>query len=184
MTTITTTCAGCGRSLAIPERYLGRDLKCPDCGHPVRVASPDAAPPPPPELPLSASVFPDPAPPGPGPVSTAESEGFEPPWPGDTPLAPGAVYWRVKRVGALSAATVSAVVYALLGLLLGIGVALASLFAPAVAVPFVRGPLLGALAVVTLPVAYAAIGFVLGLAGAAVYNLAARLAGGIKLLLE
>lgn len=183
MTTITTTCAGCGRTLAIPERYLGRDLKCPDCGHPLRVAAPEA-PPVPPEPPFSAPVFPDPAPPGTGPVPTTPFEEFDAPLPGDTPLPTAAVYWRVKRVGPLSAATVSAVVYALFGLLVGIGVAIASLVAPVAAIPFLRGPLLGAVAVVALPVAYAAIGFVLGLVGAAVYNLAARLAGGITLLLE
>jgi hypothetical protein len=182
MTTITTTCAGCGRTLAIPERYLGRDLKCPDCGHPLRVAAPEAAPPAPPEPPFSAPVFPDPAPPGPVPMTPFEE--LDAPPPGDTPLPTAAVYWRVKRVGALSAATVSAVVYALLGLLVGIGVAIASLVAPVAAIPFLRGPLLGAVAIVALPLAYAAIGFLLGLAGAAAYNLAARLAGGIKLLLE
>jgi len=184
MTTITTTCAGCGRTLAIPERYLGRDLKCPDCGHPLRVAAPEATPPAPPEPPFSAPVFPEPAPPGPGPIPTTPFEEFDAPLPGDTPLPTAAVYWRVKRVGALSAATVSAIVYALFGLLVGVGVAIASLVAPVAAIPFLRGPLLGAVAVVALPVAYAAIGFVLGLAGAAVYNLAARLAGGITLLLE
>ncbi len=184
MTTITTTCAGCGRTLAIPERYLGRDLKCPDCGHPVHVAAPEAAPPAPPELPLSAAVFPDSALPGTAPFSKEAFEEFDAPLPGDAPLPTAAVYWRVRRVGALSAATVSAVVYALFGLLVGIGVAIASLVAPFAAIPFLRGPLLGVAAVVALPVAYAAIGFVLGLVGAAVYNLAARLAGGITLLLE
>ncbi|HQT93041.1 MAG: hypothetical protein B7Z68_05980 [Acidobacteria bacterium 21-70-11] len=184
MTTITTTCAGCGRTLAIPERYQGRDLKCPDCGHPLRVAAPETAPPAPPEPPSSAPVFPDPAPPGPGPIPTTPFDELDAPLPEDTALPTTAVYWRVKRVGALSAATVSAVVYALLGLLVGIGVAVASLVTPVAAIPFLRGPLLGAVAVIALPVAYAAIGFLLGLAGAAVYNLAARLTGGIKLLLE
>ncbi len=183
MTTITTTCAGCGRTLAIPERYLGRELKCPDCGHQLRVAAPEA-PPVPPEPPASVPAFSDPAQPGTGPVPTTPFEEFDAPPSGDTPLPTAAVYWRVKRVGLLSAATVSAVVYALFGLLIGIGVAIASLVAPVAAIPFLRGPLLGAVAVVALPVAYAAIGFALGLVGAAVYNLAARLAGGITLLLE
>ncbi len=184
MTTITITCAGCGRTLAVPERYLGRDLKCPDCGHPLRVAAPEPTPPAPPEPLFSAPVFPDPAPSEPGPVPTTPFEELDAPLSGDTPLPTAAVYWRVRRVGALSAATVSAVVYAMFGLLVGIGVAVASLVAPGAAIPFLRGPLLGAAAIVALPVAYAAIGFLLGLVGAAVYNLAARLAGGIKLLLE
>lgn len=184
MTTITTTCEGCGRTLAIPERYQGRDLKCPDCGHPLLVARPEAAPPPVPEAAAPAPALPAPAPPLSGALSTTPFEEPDPPLPGDAALPTAAVYWRVRRVGVLSAATVSAVVYALLGLLVGLGVAVASFFVPAAAMPFLRGPLMGALAIITLPVAYAAIGFVLGLAGAAVYNLAARLAGGIKLLLE
>jgi hypothetical protein len=182
MTTITTTCAGCGRTLAIPERYQGRDLKCPDCGHPLHVAPPEAAPPAQPEPPAPAPVFRDPTPPG--PLATTPFEELDAPPPDPSPLPTAAVYWRVRRVGALSAAAVLAVVYAMLGLLVGIAVAAASFLAPATPIPFLRGPLLGALAIVALPVAYAAIGFVLGLVGAAAYNLAARLVGGIRLLLE
>ncbi len=184
MTTITTTCASCGRALAIPERYLDRDLKCPDCGHPVRVASAGAAPSRAPEPIASAPVFPDSAVPGPGALAAPPFED-----PAAAPLEDGAlptaaVYWRVRRIGALSAAATSAVIYALLGLFLGLMVAAVSLVSPVVAIPFLRGRILGALAVVVLPLAYAAIGFVAGLVGAAVYNLAARLVGGIKLVLE
>jgi hypothetical protein len=119
-----------------------------------------------------------------GSFPTAPFAELDAPPAGDTLLPTAAVYWRVKRVGVLSAATMSAVVYAVLGLLIGLAVTGISLLSPAVAVPFVHSPLLGALAMITLPVVYGAIGFVVGLAGAAVYNLAARLAGGIKLLLE
>ena len=183
MATITTTCEGCGRTLAIPERYQGRELKCPDCGRPFRAAAPEAPPALPAEPAFAASVSPDPAGLGPEPFPTAPPESPDAP-PSGEPGPPAAVYWRVRRVGALSAAAMSAVVYALLGVLVGLGVAVASVLAPSAAVPFLRGPLLGVLAVVTLPLVYAGIGFVLGLVGAAVYNLAARFVGGVKLLLE
>ncbi len=183
MTTITTTCAGCGRTLAIPERYLGRDLKCPDCGRPFRVAPPEP-PPPEPEPPAPAPVFPEPSAPGPGEPGAPPFEEALATAPSDGAVPTGTVYWRVRRVGVLSAAATSAVIHASFGLLLGVIVAVVSLVLPGTAVPFLRGRVLGVLAVVALPLVYGVVGFVAGALGAAVYNLAARLAGGIKLALE
>jgi DNA-directed RNA polymerase subunit RPC12/RpoP len=185
MTTITTTCAGCGRTLAIPERYQGRELKCPDCGHPLLVPRPEAtAPPAPgPEVQGGAPTAPDPAPTRPISFTSTPFEEPDAPLSGDAAL-PAAVYWQVKRVGVLSVAVVSAIIYGLLGLLVGLAVAVASFVAPVAPIPVLRGPFLGVAAVVVLPLVYAALGFVVGLLTATVYNAAARLVGGIKLLLE
>jgi len=196
MTTITTTCAGCGRPLAVPERYQGRDLKCPACGRSFRVESvppsPAVAPPepvpapaalvprapaapPPPAAPPAAPV-PAPEPFGEMPAPAAESAPAE-------ALATAPVFWRVRRIGVLSTGLMAAAIYAVLGLLVGLAVALAMVF-PAAALKPLRGPFAGALAVVVLPVLYAAIGFVAGVTVAAVYNLAARWIGGIRILLD
>ena len=187
MTTISTTCEGCGRPLAVPERYQGRDLKCPSCGRPFRV-DPVRAAPTAPTAP-DVEVFPsgaEPAPPAapfgepvspaapPAPAAAADASYVE----------ATAVYWRVRSIGVLSLAAMSALLHAALGLLLGLAVAAASLTPAARALPFVRGPLIGALAVLLLPPVYAAIGFVAGALTAFVYNLAAKVAGGVRLLLE
>jgi DNA-directed RNA polymerase subunit RPC12/RpoP len=196
MTTITSTCEGCGRQLAVPERYQGRELKCPECGHPFLAVPKPSAPPPPAE-----AAHPEPAPappPADRPPAGRAAEPFaelftatpEEPAPAregaEAPaeVAVGPVYWRLRRVGVLSAAIVSGVAYAVLGLALGLVVAVASTFLPAPAIPIVSTKLVGALAVVVFPLLYGAIGFLAGLLGALLYNLAARLAGGVRLLLE
>ncbi len=202
MTTITTTCEGCGRQLTVPERYQGRDLKCPSCGRPFRAeaarpepqpATPDApaAVPPvaPPVVPpvttpsFDASPFEEPPAPAPLPPPTQP----EPPEPAAAPDATGgaaAVYWRVKRIEVLSLALLSALLHGVLGLLVGVAVAIASLTPAAQALPFPHGPLVALLAVLLLPLVYAAIGFLAGALSAVVYNLGARLTGGVSLLLE
>jgi hypothetical protein len=196
MTTITTTCAGCGRALAIPERYQGRDLKCPGCGHSFRVEPP--APPAPEPAPASVPTpvpAPTVAPPnvarpeaeGPfGDLFTASADGSAAPTrEADTAaLGTAPVYWRLTRLGALSTGLVSAVIHALLGLLVGVAVFFASLFLPAPAIPLVGGRLAGGLAIVALPALYGVAGFLAGALVALVYNLTARLVGGVKVLLE
>jgi len=186
MTTITSTCAGCGRQLTVPDRYQGRDLKCPTCGRSFRVEAPHSEPvlpqasPPPPEitqtLPFASAPFEEPPAPaqGSGDAGVSHTEVGE----GTT------VYWRVKRIGVLSLAALSALVHAVLGLLIGLAVAVASFTPAGNAIPLLPGPLVGALAIVLVPLAYGAMGFVLGAVMAAVYNLAARLVGGVTLLLE
>lgn len=187
MTTMSTTCGGCGRQLSLPERYLGRDLKCPSCGHPFRVEPPRATPTPaaaeperevfaaaPPSGPPSAP-FGEPARPEPVPALA----------PGDAaPVEASAVYWRVRRVDVLSLAAMSAAFNAALGLVFGLMLALVSVTAAARVLPFLHGPLIGVVAVLVLPPAYAAIGFVAGAVAALVYNLAAKLTGGVRVLLE
>jgi len=192
MGTINVTCTQCGRQLAVPERYQGRDLKCPSCGHPFRAEPPPVVTAPSPEPAPKTEVFPEVTPPiSPTPSAapfgepaTAEPKPESPPAAETGFVEATAVYWRVRRIDVLSLAALSALLNAVLGLLVGVVIAVA-LFTPASqAIPFLHGPLLGILAVVILPLAYAAIGFVAGALTAAVYNLAARLVGGVRLLLE
>ncbi len=193
MTTITTTCTGCGRQLAVPERYRGRDLKCPSCGRPFRLEPPEPAPPAETVPPASAEVFPEPAaatqapaavpfgePPAAAPQPAPEPE----PGPEGVPVEAGAVFWRVQRIGVLSLALLSAVLHGALGLLVGIAVAIAASSPAGRAIPFLNGPVLGVLAVLVLPFVYGAVGFVAGALTAAVYNFGARLLGGVRILLE
>jgi hypothetical protein len=192
MTTITTTCAGCGRQLAVPERYQGRELKCPGCGHSFRLDPPAPAPvprlqPPPPTPPRAAPPAPQETA-GPfGDLFTVPPGTDQAP-PGDADTAAtvqtGPVYWRLKRLGVVSTGLVSGVIYAALGLLVGIAVAVASVFLPGPAIPFVRGRLVGGLAIVVFPLLYGVAGFVIGALTALLYNVTARLVGGVKLLLE
>ncbi len=92
----------------------------------------------------------------------------------------------LMRVGPLSAAKLSGGLYLMLGLVIGIIVALVSVVGSAIvprselAVPF-AGALFGVGAVVIFPLLYGAIGFLGGLLMAALYNLAARFAGGVEL---
>ena len=196
MTTITTTCTGCRHQLAVPERYQGRDLKCPSCGHPFRVDPLQAAPAPLPESSLApgarTEVLPESAPASP-PTPLAAPFG-EPAASAQQPASAAGVeaafveantvYWRVQRIGVLSLAALSALLHAVVGLAIGIVVAFVSFTPAAQAVPFLKGPLLGVLAVVLLPLAYGAIGFVAGTLTAVVYNLGAGLIGGVRVLLE
>ncbi len=196
MTTITTTCTGCGRTLAVPERYQGRDLKCPGCGHSFRLERP--APPPAEPAPAPAAVA---APPPPaaaaqaartdagapfGDLFTVQAEaGAASPAAGEVAaVASGPVYWRLARLGVLSTAIVSAVLHALLGLVVGVAVFVASLFLPAPAIPLVGRTLAGGLAIVALPALYGVVGFLAGALLSFVYNLTAGLVGGVRVLLE
>ncbi len=187
MTAITTTCAGCGRTHTIPDRYLGRELKCPGCGHPLTLDAPPPAPAAATEAPVApaetpGTVFPEasPAPTPPAlPVAPAETVPAA-----DEGVATAAVYWRVRRLGILSTAAVSAVLHGLLGVLAGIAIAVVSLAGLRNPVPFPFGPLAGVAALIAVPVVYAVGGFVLGAVLAAVYNLTARLTGGVKVQLE
>jgi predicted RNA-binding Zn-ribbon protein involved in translation (DUF1610 family) len=199
MTTITTTCAGCGRQLAVPERYLGRDLKCPDCGHPFRFEAPASRTSLPAQAPTPAESQPSPAPqqtpPSPPPEAagpfadlfTAPEKETQPSAEeaeGPATMESGPVYWRLKRLGVLSAALVAAGIYGALGLVVGIVVAVASVFLPAPAIPLVRGRLVGGLAIVVFPLLYGAAGFAAGALTALLYNLTARFLGGVRVLLE
>jgi hypothetical protein len=185
MTTLTTTCKGCGRQLAVPERYQGRDLKCPSCGRafhvePAAPARPESSPPTTARALGEEAPVPSVLPPAPFAEQSVAGE-----QPGESTVVETAtVYWQLKNFGVLSTGFIGAVVNAFLGLIAGVVVAIIS-FTPAwIALPFVRGPLTGVLAIVVLPLVYGAIGFASGVVLAVLYNLAARLVGGVKLLLE
>lgn len=185
MATFAHTCAGCGKQLAIPERYVGRNLKCPACGAPFRVATPEpaAAPPPPPvstEEPFPVAPVPVTAPlPASDEQPAVAVEAEAPP----EVSASGAVYWRLRRIGVLSAALVSAVTNAVLGLVIALVIALAAGFLAKLA-PTLHLPFRGGATLIVFPLAYGAIGFVAGALGAALYNLASLLTGGLKIHLE
>jgi len=91
----------------------------------------------------------------------------------------------VTRIGVLSVARVLAVVYAFLGLLIGGIVSLFAIVGGAMgAASGDRGGLaamfFGAGAVIVLPILYGCIGFVGGLITAPIYNLVAKIAGGVE----
>lgn len=96
----------------------------------------------------------------------------------------------LKRVGVLSAAKISGVMYAAIGLL--IGGAMAALFSiiPTAAptgesnMPAWLGMMFGVGSLVFMPIFYGVLGFVMGGVGALIYNLFAGMVGGIELDLE
>lgn len=94
----------------------------------------------------------------------------------------------IKEVGAMSLAKVAAVLYAGIGVIIG---ALFSLFAMAGAATWASqadapggamfGVLFGIGAIVVLPICYGLFGFVATLVGAALFNVAARMTGGVRI---
>lgn len=102
----------------------------------------------------------------------------------------------VKRIGVLSLGKVLGTIYGTLGLIFGLifslvsllGIAFGAVMDQAGGSGALMGTMFGALfglgAVVVLPILYGAMGFVLGLLVAAVYNFAARAIGGLELEVE
>lgn len=98
----------------------------------------------------------------------------------------------LKSIGVLSCGKVLGVLYALLGLLIGLPIALFSLIGAIVGMGspqsgsdgLIFGTLFGVGAVIFLPIFYGIIGFVGGLISAFLYNLIARLVGGVELEVE
>lgn len=90
----------------------------------------------------------------------------------------------VKRIGPLSLAKISGMLYGLMGLIIGAFISLFSVvggaFAPGKDAGVV-GMLFGAAAIVILPIFYGLLGFVMSLIGAALYNLVAGWVGGVEL---
>ncbi len=90
----------------------------------------------------------------------------------------------VKRIGPLSFAKISGMLYGLMGLFFGALISLFSIvggaLAPAKDSGF-GGMIFGAAAVVILPIFYGVLGFVMSLIGAALYNLIAGWVGGVEL---
>ena len=88
----------------------------------------------------------------------------------------------INRIGALSLAKLAATLYAALGLLIGAIVSLAALAGAFGAEPTSGFPgiLIGISAIVTLPIIYGCLGFVVSLVGATLYNVLARIVGGVE----
>jgi len=93
---------------------------------------------------------------------------------------------KVRRIGPLSLAKVSATLYGLIGLLIGGVVSLVSVVGGAMAGNDAGplGMLFGVAAVILLPIFYGCIGFVTSLIGATLYNVVAGWVGGIELEVE
>ena len=93
----------------------------------------------------------------------------------------------VKSVGVISVAKMYAAISGSMGLLFGIGIALASMVGAGLAdgdeMSFL-GPIFGVGAAIAFPIFYACLGFVAGASGAALYNLFAAMVGGVRLDLE
>ena len=90
----------------------------------------------------------------------------------------------IRRIGPLSAAKISGLLYALMGIVLG---AFISIFAVVGAMPKddgLAGLMFGMGAIIALPIFYGILGFVMTLIAAALYNLVARLIGGIEIDLQ
>jgi hypothetical protein len=93
----------------------------------------------------------------------------------------------INRIGVLSLAKMLAIVYAFLGLLFGGIVSLFALLGAAVGGASgrdsggVAGMLFGIGAVIILPVFYGCLGFIGGLITAPIYNLAAKVVGGLEI---
>lgn len=101
---------------------------------------------------------------------------------------------RLKRLGVLSVALTAAAVYVVLGFLIGIFFAMISTISGgfaamannegAGAMPPFFGLIFGVGAILVLPVFYGILGFVGGVLTAAIYNLMAKVTGGIEMTLE
>jgi hypothetical protein len=92
----------------------------------------------------------------------------------------------VRRVGPLSVAKISGVLYAIFGLIGGAFISLFSVVGSAFAPDNagLPGMLFGIGAIILLPIVYGLLGFIFSLIGAALYNLIAGWVGGIELDLQ
>jgi hypothetical protein len=97
--------------------------------------------------------------------------------------------FKLKKIRPLSLAKVSTIALAIFGLIMGIFYALlgniiSKLPAEALAqagISSEMGFLFGPVAIIILPIVYAIMGFITGLIGAWIYNLAAKWVGGIEI---
>ncbi len=92
----------------------------------------------------------------------------------------------IRKIGPLSCAKVSGVLYALMGLILGAIFSLISLGTAAAGLDSEGGLgfLFGAAAIIILPIFYGILGFIGGAIGAWLYNLIAGWIGGIEVEFE
>ncbi len=93
----------------------------------------------------------------------------------------------IKRVGPVSCAKIAAILYALIGIVIGIAVSLISMagaFGSNLSSYSGLAAVVGGGAIVAFPIFYAVLGFVGALIAAGLYNLAAGLLGGIQIDVE
>jgi len=92
----------------------------------------------------------------------------------------------INRVGPLSVAKLAGMLYAILGLIFGAIISLIALAGGMAANPdepgaATVGAIFGAGAVIVLPILYGCLGFVMTLLMAALYNMIARIVGGVQI---
>jgi len=96
----------------------------------------------------------------------------------------------IARIGPFSLAKIAAALYGVLGFAIGLLFSLVAITTGFLAHPSgslgggISTLLFGGFAVITMPIAYGAFGFVAGLFSAFLYNLCARLFGGIEIELK
>ncbi len=96
---------------------------------------------------------------------------------------------KLKRIGILSAAKVGALLYAGIGLIVGVFMSFFSMIGLFAAghggeFPSFLAPFLGLGAVIMMPIFYGIMGFIVGAIGSALYDGIAMLTGGLELELE
>ena len=92
----------------------------------------------------------------------------------------------IKRVGALSFAKVAAVLYAGVGLLIGVCFALLGMvglssLGSSSGAPSFLAPIFGVGAIIILPIFYGVLGFIGTLIAATLFNVAAGMTGGVEI---
>ncbi|HPC83719.1 MAG TPA: hypothetical protein P5234_09925 [Thermoanaerobaculaceae bacterium] len=178
MANLTHTCGACGKQLTVPDRYLGRNLKCPHCGAGFRLEAP--APPPEPVRPAPAAP--------PEPFAAPAPRSVPPPPEEPQFTAEPGVRFVVKRIDVLSAAKVSAAIHGLLGFAFGVVFAVSILFVPkkmlAPAILSLGKGAAALLSIVAVPGSCAIAGLVVGAAVAALYNATVKLFGALQVDLE
>jgi hypothetical protein len=102
----------------------------------------------------------------------------------------------LKRIGAFSCGKILGALYAVIGLIIGAVITLISLFGAALTSALGANPppdmpggpviavVIGVGAIILMPIIYGLLGFFSGLIGALIYNVMARMVGGVKLELE
>lgn len=192
MTSLTHTCENCSKQLSVPDRYLGRSLKCPHCATAFMVETPapelPPAPAPPPPVPHTPDEAPYGGPATPALAPTAAPGGMPLPAPDSAFVAEASVRFRLKHIDVISAAKVSAAMHGLFGFALGLVIAFSVLF---FSMPLTTRPLftlgkgaVALLSVVVVPGSFAVTGLVMGAMFAFLYNLNVKLFGTVEIELE
>lgn len=96
---------------------------------------------------------------------------------------------KLRRIGVMSAAKLAGLMYALIGLIIGLIVALFSMIGAGMiasaqheaGMPSWVGAAFGVGAIIVLPILYGILGFIGGAITAAVYNVVAGISGGLEL---